>query len=133
MLKTYTCAECGCHLIAPRDWRAAPEAQRTWWRENDRRPHGGRGLCQTCYARARYREASEPARAARRARKQARILHMRADGHSLGTIANQVGLPKETVRRITSDPVAQDQMFGLLDGRWVLDPVTRVQRWEPAA
>ena len=132
MSKTYTCAECGCRLIPTRAWRAASAEQRARWRENGARDHKGRGKCAACYDRARYREATESARTEREARKHARILRMRADGHSLDAIATQVGLHKETVRRIASDPVAQDQMFGLLDGRWVLDPVTRVQVWEPA-
>lgn len=51
-----------------------------------------------------------------------RVLTLCADGHSEASIVRQTGFPAHQVHGVLQAPEAEDEMYGLLDGRWVRSP-----------
>ena len=61
-----------------------------------------------------------------------RVLTLCADGHAEASIVRQTGFPAHQVHEVLQAPEAEDEMYGLLDGRWVRHPTRHVQVWVAA-
>lgn len=54
-----TCTECGATMVPKRRWNAMRPTERACLRAAGHQRTGGRGKCDRCYSRCRYRDARE--------------------------------------------------------------------------
>lgn len=62
-----------------------------------------------------------------------RVLALCADGRAEASIVRQTGFPARQVHEVLQAPEAEDEMYGLLDGRWVQSPTNPLVRTWAAA
>lgn len=120
---TGTCGDCGRLLIRKSAWAAATVGERTSWRARGHVKRVRPDQCEPCY----YTEWRAPDAKASRDGRKARA--MRTEGHTVADIATALGIDETTAHRYT---LTDDSPDVLDDGRFVLNPGTRVLEWVAA-
>lgn len=158
-MKTYaTCNDCEREMIPQRLWNAADKGDRNQWRREGKTPMSGVEICTACYARNRRAKESPtlevspiaPNTCTTCATKMIRsAAYLAATGEQRAEWLAD-GLPKSAGStchpcymaeyramraRLNYDPRPiehEESPIALQDGRWVLDPLRRVQVWQAA-
>ena len=117
------CDVCTRPMVRQIVWRSAKPKVREHWIDLGFVQRSGYDMCNGC----RVAEWKCPTAAALRNGRKARNMH--TEGKTIAEIAAALGIDETTARRYAQSAESPDE---LLDGRWGLDPVTRVQKWVAA-
>lgn len=154
-----TCTECGRELIPQRTWRAADSGDRQQWRRENKRPAKLGSMCEACYTRRKRAANPKPnpkPKATPKAKRKRPAPKVRVCSLCPTTLTeprvkycdpcrrdrakhHQQHQNRRSRERTRAAREAAGMAFlddgsplELVDGRWVLDPKTRIRKWVPA-